>query len=65
VLDFTNETADYEAFGRDELADEEAGSCMVRCRNIMSTTYFSKGILNDLGYHIKENPDIEVIYVNA
>jgi hypothetical protein len=31
----------------------------------MSTTYFSKGILKDLGHFIKENEEIDIIYVNA
>ena len=52
-------------FGRDELADNLAGSCIVKCRNIVSTTFFSKGILNDMGYFIKENEAIEIVYINS
>ena len=38
---------------------------MIRCRKISSTTYFSKGKLTELGYHIKENPDINVVFINT
>lgn len=34
-------------------------------RKVSGTTYFTKGILNELGYYIKEKPDIDVIYINA
>ena len=30
-----------------------------------STTYFTKGILNELGYFIKEKENINVVYINA
>ena len=38
---------------------------MVRCRQISSTNYFTKGKLNELGLFIKENEAINVIYVNT
>jgi len=38
---------------------------VVKCRSILSTTYFSKGVLNDLGHFIKSNEEIDIIFVNA
>ncbi len=55
-----------QVYGADEdwRSNELAASCIVKCRKVSGTTYFSKGILNELGYHIKDNPSIDVIYVN-
>ena len=52
VIDLSNEQDGLESFS--EMSESEAAACMVKCRNVMSTTYFSKGILQDLGYYIKE-----------
>ena len=54
-------------FGADDDWRNEtlAGSCIVKCRKISSTTFFTKGILNELGLYIKEKEDINVVYVNA
>ena len=42
-----------------------AASSIVKCRKISSTTYFTKGILNEIGYYIKERPNVNVVYVDA
>ena len=43
-----------------------AASSVVKCRKISSTTFFTKGVLNELGYFIKEKqPNVNVVYVNA
>ena len=34
-------------------------------RKVSSTTYFTKGVLNELGLYIKEKPEVNVVYVNA
>ena len=54
-------------FGPDEDWRNEslASSCIVKCRKVSGTTYFSKGVLNELGLFIKEKPDVNVVYVNA
>lgn len=47
------------------LRESIARSSMIRCRKISSTTYFSKGKLNELGVFIKDDPDINVIFINT
>ena len=42
-----------------------ARSSLVRCRKISSTNFFTKGKLNELGMYIKENRDINAIFVNS
>ena len=62
VLDFEGEEDELEEEWR---SDTLAGSCIIKCRKISGTTYFTKGKLNDLGYFLKENPAINVVFVNA
>ena len=42
-----------------------AGSSIVKCRKVSSTTFFTKGILNEIGYTLKEKTEVNVVYVNA
>jgi hypothetical protein len=42
-----------------------AGSCIVKCRKLSGTNYFTKGKLNDIGYFVKENEGINAVFVNA
>jgi len=42
-----------------------ARSSLVRCRKVSSSTFFTKGKLNELGLYIKEVGDINVVYVNS
>jgi 50S ribosomal subunit-associated GTPase HflX len=42
-----------------------AKSSLIRVRKIHSSTFFTKGKLNELGYFVKDNKDINVIFVNA
>lgn len=42
-----------------------ARSSMIRTRKVSSTTYFTKGKLNELGLFIKEDPSIDVVYINT
>jgi 50S ribosomal subunit-associated GTPase HflX len=57
--------------GEDEEMDEEwrsdtlAGSCVVKCRKISGTTFFTKGKLNDYGFFLRDNPAINVVFVNT
>lgn len=37
----------------------------MRCRKVSSSTFFTKGKLNELGLYIKEVGDINVVYVNS
>lgn len=62
MLDFDGEEEDPD----DEWKSETiAGSCIVKCRKISGTTYFTKGKLNDFGYFIKENEAVNVVFINA
>lgn len=47
------------------LRESIAQGSMIRCRQISSTNYFTKGKLNELGLFIKDNEAINVIYVNT
>ena len=44
--------------------DTLAGSCIIKVRKLSGTTYFSKGILNELGDFIKRKDEINVVYIN-
>ena len=54
-------------FGEDDGWRNEslASSCIIKCRKVSSTTFFTKGILNEIGYAIRDNPELNVVYVNA
>ena len=62
VLDFEGEEDELEEEWR---SDTLAGSCVVKCRKISGTTFFTKGKLNDLGYFLRDNQAINVVFVNA
>ena len=47
------------------LRESIARSSLIRCRHISSTTYFSKGKLNELGLFIKDNSQIQVVFINS
>ena len=47
------------------MRESVARSSLIRCRKISSTSFFSKGKLNELGLHIKETRDINVIFINS
>eukprot|EP00354_Favella_ehrenbergii_P011231 CAMPEP_0170456070 /NCGR_PEP_ID=MMETSP0123-20130129/3829_1 /TAXON_ID=182087 /ORGANISM="Favella ehrenbergii, Strain Fehren 1" /LENGTH=196 /DNA_ID=CAMNT_0010719429 /DNA_START=365 /DNA_END=955 /DNA_ORIENTATION=+ len=59
--------AKEKVYGPDEGWRNEsiAGSCIVKCRKVSGTTYFSKGVLHELGMFIKERSDVNVVYVNT
>ena len=44
--------------------DTLSGSCIIKVRKTSGTTYFTKGLLNELGEYIKEQEDINVVYIN-
>ena len=45
--------------------DSLAASCVIKCRSISGTTFFTKGILSDIGFYIKENEHINVLFINT
>ena len=67
MLEDWNKGEKRRVFGDDEGWRNEslASSCIVKCRKMSSTTFFTKGILNEIGYSIREKPDLNVVYVNA
>lgn len=61
VLDFEGESEEDEEWKSNTLA----GSCIVKCRKVSGTTYFQKGKLNEIGHFIRDNEEINVVFVNA
>ncbi len=47
------------------LRESFAKSSLVRVRKIHSSTFFTKGKLNELGYFLKDNKRINVVFINA
>ena len=45
--------------------DNLAASTVIKLRKISGTTYFSKGLLHELGDYIKGKEEINVVYVNT
>lgn len=55
----------YDEWKNELLRESVAKSSLIRVRKIHSSTFFTKGKLNDLGYYLKENKDVNVVYVNS
>lgn len=62
VLDFEGEDEEMDEEWR---SDTLAGSCVVKCRKISGTTFFTKGKLNDYGFFLRDNRAINVVFVNT
>ena len=67
ILDFDD---DPDVHGEDEwtnanLRESIAKSCLVRTRKLSSTNYFTKGKVSELGLFLKEQSQINVVYINA
>ena len=45
--------------------DTLAAASVIKIRKISGTTYFSKGLLHELGDFIKDKEDVNVVYVNT
>lgn len=48
-----------------QLRESIAKSCLVKMRKIHSGTYFTKGKLNEIGLFLKDNPDIDIVFINT
>ena len=48
-----------------ELRDSFARSSLVKVRKIHSSTFFTKGKLNELGFFLKEQKDVNVVFINT
>ena len=46
-------------------SEDLAATTIIKCRKVSGTTYFTKGILHELGYFIKDQSAVNVIYINA
>lgn len=64
-MDFEGEQDEQDDDEEEWKSDTLAGSCVIRCRRLSGTTYFTKGKLNDIGHFIKDNEDVNVVYVNT
>ena len=51
--------------GMDWRDDTLAAASVIKLRKISGTTYFSKGLLHELGDFIKDKEEINVVYVNT
>jgi len=61
-----DEEIDMQDEWKNELIRESmAKSSLIKVRKIHSGTFFTKGKLNELGYFLKENDHINVVYVNT
>lgn len=47
------------------IRESVAKSSLIRVRKIHSSTFFTKGKLNELGFFLKENKDVNVVFVNS
>lgn len=68
ILEFDEQDDEYDLYDEWKnilLRESVAKSSLIKIRKIHSGTYFTKGKLNDLGYYIKENPQINVVYINT
>ena len=67
-MDQAEDNEDYDMYDewKNELLRESvAKASLIKVRRIHSSTYFTKGKLNDLGYFLKDNEDINVIFINS
>ncbi|TNV74652.1 hypothetical protein FGO68_gene7971 [Halteria grandinella] len=55
----------YDEWKNELLRESVAKASLIRVRKVHSSTYFTKGKLNELGYFLKENDKINVVFVNA
>ena len=61
-----NESEEAKVFGGMDWRDDSlATASVIKLRKISATTYFSKGVLHELGQFIKDHEDINVVYVNT
>ena len=65
IWDFDDDEVQDDEWTNAELRDSFATSCLIRCRKISSTTYFTKGKLNELGMYIKDNQAINTVFINS
>ena len=55
----------YDEWKNELLRESVAKSSLIKVRKIHSSTYFTKGKLNDIGYFLKDNEDINVVFINS
>lgn len=65
-MDAQDEEADLFDEWRNELIREStAKSSLIKVRKIHSSTFFPKGKLNELGFFLKDNSSINVVFINT
>jgi 50S ribosomal subunit-associated GTPase HflX len=55
----------YDEWKNELLRESVAKSSLIKVRRIHSSTYFTKGKLNDIGFYLKDNPEINVVFINS
>lgn len=65
IIDFKQEDRLEKEFCEEWRDDSIANSSVVKLRKIAGTTFLTKGILQDIGMHLKQNPEINVVFINS
>lgn len=47
------------------IRESMAKSSLLKVRKVHSGTYLTKGKLNDFGYFLKDNPEVNVVFINT
>jgi len=55
----------FDEWKNEYIRESVARSSIVKVRKIHSGTYFTKGKLNEIGYFLKENQDVNVVFINS
>jgi predicted RNA-binding protein YlxR (DUF448 family) len=55
----------YDEWKNELLRESVAKSSLIRVRKVHSSTFFTKGKLNELGYYLKDNAQVNVVFVNS
>ena len=67
-MDTDENDAEYDLYDewKNELIRESvAKSSLIKVRKIHSSTFFTKGKLNDIGYFLKDNKNVNVVFINS
>lgn len=65
IIDFKQEDRLEKEFCEEWRDDSIANSSVIKLRKISGTTFLTKGILQDIGMHLKQNPEINVVFINS
>ena len=55
----------FDEWKNEYIRESVARSSIIKVRKIHSGTYFTKGKLNEIGFYLKDNPDVNVVFINS